>query len=267
MALASVIASNERRLTSPLERCALAAAAVGIARAVEARTTGGDAAVSLYLLPQSAPRPVEADIEIASGNRERCRDRLGRLALDVDSTQDFRIGGKQGTHEAQGAWAGIARAIQRVGGDPDVRCLRRPLGSPRPVEIRDAPQQDSAKPRTDACRILKRSGTLRSSHHRALHHVLRIRFGRESAPGQAHETSTPIRQQRDEGASFHDVSVGCRVPVRNGRTYRSGTASRGIRVRRGNSAQVSGWAWGLSPLDWDSWGFSLSRTTLLRGLP
>jgi hypothetical protein len=52
-------------------------------------------------------------------------------------------------------------------------------------------------------------------------------------------------------------SVGSPLPLRNGRTHHSRRGSTDIRGRRGNSATVAGWAWGLSSSRWaDSWGIS-----------
>jgi hypothetical protein len=225
---------------------------MGVARAVEARSAGRNAAVLHDALPQSPPRPMKANVKVGGGDREGCRSQLRGLALDVDSSKDIRIAGPQGCEQPQAAGAWVSRSVLVLRGDL-VEHVGRVLGRARPMEVCDASPQDSSEPGTDALRVFEGSGPLRRSRHRSLHDVLGIRVGRKPAPREPYEPGAPLGEQRDEGAGIHALSVGPEASLRNGRTARNCTAGgTGIQARRGSSWPVAGLVWGRACLR-DSW--------------
>jgi hypothetical protein len=73
------------------------------------------------------------------------------------------------------------------------------------MEVRDAAPQDSAEPRTEAARIVERSGALRSSHHRVLHGVLGVCGSRQRTLRASHERRALVGQELGEDAVVHGL--------------------------------------------------------------
>jgi hypothetical protein len=72
----------------------------------------------------------KAYVKMAGGDRERPRDILGRLTLDVDSTEQLGVAGPQSLEKPRTARARTARSLRLVARDIDVRHVRRAGGTP-----------------------------------------------------------------------------------------------------------------------------------------